>query len=112
MGQRRQLRRAMGCREVRLASGETALLLLHSLSIRIGTPTKGRGGCSRVTVSPMARFDGHGAKLYSRGGGYEGNWVEGRRVGQGAHIFAGKYGALPRISKSAYQLVHAMKLVC
>ena len=27
----------------------------HSLSITIETPTYGRGGCSRVTVSPTAR---------------------------------------------------------
>ena len=36
---------------VGLAVGETVILLTRSLSIPIETPTKGRGGCSRLTVS-------------------------------------------------------------
>ena len=42
---------------VRLAIGETVILLALSLSIPIETPAEGRGGCSRRTVSSMARFD-------------------------------------------------------
>ena len=37
-------------------------------------------------------FHGFGAKMYSRGGGYAGQWVEGKREGPGSQLFAGKFG--------------------
>ena len=40
---------------VPVAIGETVILLTLSLSIAIEAPTKGRGGCSRMTLSPTAR---------------------------------------------------------
>ena len=45
-----------------IAIGETVILLTLSLSIAIETPTKGRGGCSRMTVSPTASGRGGRAK--------------------------------------------------
>jgi hypothetical protein len=38
------------------------------------------------------KFDGWGAKMYSRGGGYFGNWKEGVRSGRGRSIYGGKWG--------------------
>ena len=38
-----------------IAVGETAIVVPLSLSIAVETPTKGRGVCSRMTVSPTAR---------------------------------------------------------
>ena len=46
---------ALGVRlALKIAVDETVILLTLSLSITIDTPTKYRGGCSRVTVSPTA----------------------------------------------------------
>ena len=36
------------------------------------------------------RFDGQGAKLYSRGGGYKGTWAEGKRHGVGTMKYPNK----------------------
>ena len=41
--------------EALLAVGETVILPACPLVVSIETPTKGRGGCSRMTVSPTAR---------------------------------------------------------
>ena len=38
------------------------------------------------------KFDGLGAKIYSRGGGYEGMWKEGKREGEGVSLYGGKWG--------------------
>jgi hypothetical protein len=37
-------------------------------------------------------YHGHGRKLYSKGGGYEGAWVEGQRQGLGVSFYDGKFG--------------------
>jgi len=37
-------------------------------------------------------YHGHGRKLYSRGGGYEGNWVHGLREGDGVSFYDGLHG--------------------
>ena len=49
-----------------VAIGET-VILMTPLFIRIETPAKGRGGCSRMTASPTARLLASLAKLQKNG---------------------------------------------
>ena len=81
-----------------VAIGETVILLTLPLLSYIGTPTKGRGGCSRMTVLPTAAGAGALRPLalafrpsYKRlqrssvvvGSGHDHDWC-GRGLGLGA----------------------------
>ncbi len=37
-------------------------------------------------------FNGYGQKMYSKGGGYQGAWVNSKRCGTGVSLFHGKFG--------------------
>lgn len=40
-----------------------------------------------IGVWRKGKYHGHGRKLYSRGGGYEGGWEDGRRQGSGISFY-------------------------
>ena len=54
----RPTRRPRRIPPVRLAAAGQTVILMTPLVVSIETPTEGRGGCSRMTVSPTARRAG------------------------------------------------------
>ena len=63
-----------------------AFLAFDSCSLRF-TVT-----CARPPPVRAGRYHGVGAKLYSKGGGYEGEWRHGLRHGWGTSFYDGKWG--------------------